>query len=396
MNKEKNIKKNFSFDDLEVEKLKKEKLPEALFIKKTKDDLDISYAQDAKEKTLEEPVEKKSKVSQAFKKISTLWNKFTQSKVGKVLFSNSLSYAISLGGAAIAVSGLFTPVSPLIIAVASVAVIGVGVNAVIETLKVHNLRKLHKENNLLIQYRNAKAEQDYILLLEPNLSEVLKDELSILPKKEHDLNNVKYKTDGNKLKSTGSILANNISGLAYTATSGLSGNVIDILKATGYGIITSVSLITSGLSEKERIEIKNIFKTSINEECKKSDTPDYQNLKQLEKSTKEQILQTLILKKLITDKDYWSMNDKDKKEKFQEIRDKFIFEIRNNGFNNFCSKNKVVLLNTEKEGYTKDIKRIMNPFYESPNTALKPIPLAHKVGKNKNQSMKYENKTITR
>ena len=43
------------------------------------------------------------------------------------------------------------------------------------------------------------------------------------------------------------------------------------------------------------------------------DTPIHENLEQLEHYTKSQVLQTLVLKKLIMDKNYWSMNKDQKK-----------------------------------------------------------------------------------
>ncbi|WP_342224850.1 hypothetical protein [Rickettsia endosymbiont of Urophora cardui] len=357
MNKENNIKKNFSFDDLEIEKLKS--------------NFDKTYQQESEKKILEKPLETKSKIAQFFGNVwgkfknskvgkflgktfkiidffKNKWDKFTQSKVGKILLSNSLNYAISLTGAVIAVSGLLTPVSPIVITAAAVTAVGVGIQAVNETVKIRNLRKLHKENNLLVQNKNAKAQQDYILSLEPRLKDSLKSELFTPPKKEKDLNSDKYKISSKNLKSIGIVFSNNIAGITSAISTaiiqGASGNVLGILKATGYGIMTSVSLITGGLSEKEKKGIKTIFKLNINEECKKHDTPDYKNLDQLEKYTKEQILQTAVLKKLITDKSYWTMKDNDReREKFQEIRNTFIGEIRNNGFNDFCNKNKVSL-----------------------------------------------------
>lgn len=325
---------------------------------------------------------KKSRFRIILDKINNNWNRFTASKVGKILLSNSLNYAISLTGAVIAVSGLFTPVSPIVITVAAVTAVGVGIQAVNETVKIRNLRKLHKENNLLVQNRNAKTQQDYILSLEPRLKDSLKNELFTPPNKEKDFNSDKYKVTSKNLKSIGIVLTNNVAGITSAISNaivqGASGNVLGVLRATGYGILTSVSLITEGLREKEKNRIRTIFKLNINEECKKPDTPDYKNLDQLEKYTKEQILQTAVLKKLITDKNYWKMKDNDKKEKFHEIR--------NNGFNDFCNKNKVSL-NIEKESYAKDIGRVMNPFYEKPNKAQEYSNLANVMNKRRRSAI---------
>lgn len=333
---------------------------------------------------------KKSRFRIILDKINNNWNRFTESKIGKILLSNSLNYAISLTGAAIAVSGLFTPVSPIVITVAAITAVGVGIQAINETVKIRNLRKLHKENNLLVQNRNAKAQQDYILSLEPRLKDSLKSELFTPPKKEKDFNSDKYKVTSKNLKSIGIVLTNNVAGITSAISTaivqGASGNVLGVLRATGYGILTSVSLITGGLSEKEKNRIRTIFKLNINEECKKHDTSDYKNLDQLEKYTKEQILQTAVLKKLITDKNYWKMKDNDKREKFHEIRNTFIGEIRNNGFNDFCNKNKVSL-NIEKESYAKDIGRVMNPFYEKPNKAQEYSNLANVMNKRRRSAI---------
>jgi len=346
----------------------------------------------------------KSSITKIFDKLKNTWNRFRESKAGKILFSNSLSYAVSLISAAIAVSGLFTPISPLIIAAAGVAAISVGIQAITETIKIRNLRKLHKENNLLVQNRNAKAEQDYILTLEPRLNNILKNELYAPPEKEKALSSVKYQINSKNLENVGIVLANNIGGLTYTVSNaivqGASGNVVGILKATGYGILTSASLITGGLSEKEKIEIQTIFKLNINEECKKKDTPTYQNLDQLESYTKEQILQTLVLKKLITDKNYWSMKDEDKRQKFKEIKDNFDIEVQEKGFQAFFEKNKIII-DTKKESYIKNFKRMLDPFYKNPDKAKEYSPLATAMNNSKKQKVQSKkvqskNNIITR
>ncbi|MGI4752797.1 MAG: hypothetical protein ACRYE8_03605 [Janthinobacterium lividum] len=77
---------------------------------------------------------KKSRFRIILDKINNNWNRFTESKIGKILLSNSLNYAISLTGAAIAVSGLFTPVSPIVITVAAITAVCVGIQAINETI----------------------------------------------------------------------------------------------------------------------------------------------------------------------------------------------------------------------------------------------------------------------
>lgn len=328
---------------------------------------------------------KKSRIRKIFNKLKSYWTSFRQSKIGKILFSNSLSYAVSVASIAIAVSGLFTPISPIIIAVAVVSGVSVGIQAINETLKVHGLRKLQKENNLLVHDRNAKSQQDYILSLEPSLKDILKNELYTPQTAGKDATQDKYELNVNKLKSTGRIFGNNLGKAANLAASiikGASGNVLDILKATGYGVVTTASLIIDGLTEKEKIEIKAIFKLNINEEYKKQDTPIYENLEQLENYTKNQVLQTLALKKLITDKNYWSMNKDQKIQKFRKIRGNFNFEIKRNGLEEFFKENKITMDN-RKESYVKDIKNVMNPFYENPSKAEGYSPLTKAMDKDK-------------
>ncbi|WP_341790221.1 hypothetical protein [Rickettsia endosymbiont of Polydrusus tereticollis] len=378
MTKIKNLKKN-TIDDLEIENQKKiSKLKATIVEKRSKDNLDLPSRKNLPLKKLQTSnfentsPGKKSKISQIFAKIKSKWEFFKNSKVGKILFSNSFNYALSLGGATIALTGIFTPISPLIIAVASIAAIGVGIKAVNETLKIHSLRKLHKENNLLVQNRNAKTTQDYVLSLEDGLKNALKNELYIPQQIEQkNPNKNKYNINSKKLSSTGRVLADNIGGAAYITAGiieGASGNVIAILKATGYGVITSVSLITDGLSEKERNDVQKIFKLNINEELKKQDTPNYKNLTQLEEFTKKQTMQTLALKKLITDKNYWRMKDADKQEKFREIKKEFEEEINKDGLKAFLTKKEQYIDNRE-ESYVKDFTKGLNPFYERPTKA---------------------------
>ncbi|ABV74680.1 hypothetical protein A1C_01845 [Rickettsia akari str. Hartford] len=326
---------------------------------------------------------KKSRARRIFNQLKSYWTSFRQSKIGKILFSNSLSYVVSVASIAIAASGLFTPISPIIIAVAVVSGVSVGIKAINETLNVHGLHKLHKENNLLVHNRNAKSQQDYILSLEPSLKDILKNELYTPQIAGKDCTQDKYELNVNKLKSTGRIFGNNLGGAANLAVyiiKGASGNVLDILKATCYGVVTTASLMIDGLTEKEKREIKEIFKLNINEEYKKQDTPIYENLETLEHYTKNQVLQTLALRKLITDKNYWSMNKDQKIQKFREIRGNF--EIKRNGLEEFFKENKITMDN-RKESYVKDIKNVMNPFYDKPSKAEVCSPLTKAMDKDK-------------
>ncbi|WP_422229300.1 hypothetical protein [Rickettsia endosymbiont of Halotydeus destructor] len=334
------------------------------------DDLEIENRKKLSKRT-------KSRIKQVFDKIKSVWNSFKESKTGKILFSNSFSYALSLGGVAIALSGIFAPISPIIIAGASIAATGVGIQAVNETLKIHSLRKLQKENNLLVQNRNAKTTQDYILSLEPNLKNALKNALFMPQLKQKNPNKNKYNINSQKLSSTGRVLANNIGGVASIARNiieGASGNVVAILKATGYGVLTTASLITGGLSEKEKNDIQKMFKLNINTEYQKQDTPNYKNLKQLEEFTKKQTLQTLALKKLITDKYYWKIKDVDKQEKFYEIEKEFKEEINKDGLKAFLAK-KELNIDNNKVNYKRDFTRGLDPFYEKPTKAHEYTPL---------------------
>ncbi|HJD56382.1 MAG TPA: hypothetical protein LFW21_07260 [Rickettsia endosymbiont of Pyrocoelia pectoralis] len=338
---------------------------------------------------------KKSRVRELFDKSKAKWNYFTNTKVGKVLFSNSFNYAVTVACIAVAASGLFAPVAPLVIATASVAAVGMGINAITETLKIRNLRKLHKENNLLVQHRNAKVQQDIMLSLEPNLNNILGKELYVPSLKNENYGKDKYKIDKNveRAKNTMRVITNNIPGFVGTAAAiaaGASGNVIAILKATGYGVVNSVSLISGSLNEEEKREVKAIFKSNINEEYKKKDTPHYQNLAQLEDYSKKQILQTLALKKLITDENYWTMKDEEKQQKFREIKNNFDLEISNKGLKAFLEKHQV-LLDDKKENYAKSFKRTLNPFYENPDKAQEYSSLAHAMN---NNSKKQKSRTI--
>ncbi|MGX6960577.1 MAG: hypothetical protein ACIPMY_05115 [Rickettsia endosymbiont of Pentastiridius leporinus] len=330
---------------------------------------------------------KKPRIRKGFDKLKAKWDYFTNTKVGKILFSNSFNYAVTLACITVAASGFFTPVSPIVVATASVAAIGIGINAITETLKIRNLSKLHKENNLLVQNRNAKAQQDMILSLEPNLNNILGKELYVPSSKNENYSKDKYKIDKNtdRAKNTMRVITNNIPGLVDTAATiaaGVSGNVIAILKANGYGVVNSVSLINSSLNEEGRREVKTIFKLNINEEYKKKDTPHYQNLEQLENYATKQALQTLALKKLITDKNYWNMKDEDKLQKFQEIKNNFNSEINKEGLKPFLEKNKIWLDN-KKQTYKGNFKRMLNPFYENPDKAQEYSTLTRAIGRSK-------------
>ena len=67
--------------------------------------------------------------------------------------------------------------------------------------------------------------------------------------------------------------------------------------------------------------VQKQLKTQIDQERDKSDTPGYNNIRDLRQATRSQRIQTMALQKLTTDKDYWAMSPAQKKAKFQEYRE---------------------------------------------------------------------------
>jgi hypothetical protein len=336
------------------------------------------------EKLEDKTLKKKSRISRFFSKISAGASYLKNTKIGKILLSSALSYTVSIVFISLAFAAVFSPLSPLAIAIGVIGLAGIGSSLIYETYKIHSLRKLQKERNLLVQNRNAKSVQDYILDLNPNLKTILRNEINTIPTGKHNAAKPKYKIKSKKLETVTQTIANNIGGVGYFAgyiASGvLTNNVIAILKATTYGVMATRSLITSGLSAAKRNDLDTIFKATINAENKNADTPYYKNLKELEDATKEQLIQTIALKELITypsdknssDKSYWHMSDDEKREKFAEIKSNITAEVaKKNGLKAVLEKNNY-LLDTGKANPLKAFKNALNPFYKEPTIPSSP------------------------
>jgi hypothetical protein len=72
------------------------------------------------------------------------------------------------------IAGLVLPVTaPVAITIGAIGIAGVAIGAIMDTIHTRNLRKAQKENNLLVNFRKAKNDQDIITSQDPELLKIL-------------------------------------------------------------------------------------------------------------------------------------------------------------------------------------------------------------------------------
>lgn len=402
-----------SFDDLEVEHQQKlVTLNKASTEKRSHDDLDILTQEKIKDfipsnevkiiesslKSLEElelqKVKPKSTIRRFFSSIKNsignAWDWFSNTRIGKVVLSSSVSRIFSLTLATVTIAGFFTPAAPISIVLAALSIATVGVSAIIDTLKTRNLRKLERENTLLVSNRNNKSKQDYLLNLNPELAIILEKQLYCPILKENTTKDRYYVAPKLALAmAAGRTLANNVDGIAavtsdiavifgsaVVATVAMS--PVAILGVIKNGGSLGLSLLSIGLIEKQFKNLDLEFKLHINEEYIKKDTPQYTNIKELQAACAKQQSQSTALVKLITEPDYWQISQNSEKliKRFNEINSELAleqktFEQKNSNF--------VVKFINKIKSFSKDVGRAHYPFYNQPSQVSKHIALTDAV-----------------
>ncbi len=259
-------------------------------------------------------------------KISAGLEWFSETKVGKVvqaITSSPVFRTIAIVMAVLTIAGvLATPGGPVVAAVVgTLSLVAVGVGIAMDTIQTRNTRRLIKENNFLGENRKAKSIQDQLLNLQLKLLDVLKDDLYIAERDNKRSINERYIGDYTESlitpKAFGKAALKNAPAVASSVLQGVSTGGISLVKEVS---MSAISLAMESGSKVTMDTVRFQLKKQIDEERDKADTPGYDSIKELKKAAKEQQIQTMALKKLITQEDYWGMSNDKIKERFKEIK----------------------------------------------------------------------------
>ncbi len=259
-------------------------------------------------------------------KANKKWEKFENTKPGKVFTIGTgvaVSRVTSIVLASLTIAGLASPASPVI--ATAIGVIGlttVAIGVVMDTARTRATRQLQKENQLLVKNRTAKSIQDQILKLDPSLNEILKGELYEPITTGKKSVEKRYLTQSSAkvevAKDIGKAFFKQGLNIVSTVLEAIATRGVNIVKAVGSFIL---SLATESRHNMSIRTVQKQLKTQIDQERDKSDTPGYNNMRELRQATRTQRIQAMALQKLTTDKDYWAMSPAQKKAKFQEYKE---------------------------------------------------------------------------
>jgi hypothetical protein len=257
------------------------------------------------------------------------WEKFEDTKLGKAFTIGTgvaVSRVASIVLASLTIAGLVSPASPAVaIAIGVIGLTTVAIGVIMDTARTRATRQLQKENQLLVKNRTAKSIQDQIFKLDPSLNEILKDELYqpiTTGKKSVKKRYIRERSATIEVaKDVGKAFFKQGLNIVSTVLEAVTTKGVNIVKAVGSFIL---SLATESRHNMSIRTVQKQFKTQIDQERDKRDTPGYNNFKDLRQATRSQRIQTMALQKLITDKDYWTMSPEQKKLNFKNTENKLI------------------------------------------------------------------------
>lgn len=427
-----------SLDDMELERANKLEATSPAKAVRSKDDLSIIEQEKSEKlksvktneirisneflKYLEQEnkeIKTESKIKRAFSyiinKAESAWNWTKNTKVfkavdwllntrlGKIALGSAVSRVITTIFAVVVLSGISPPIA---LAMAVVTLVGVAGGMVAETIKIRKLRKLAQENDLLMQNRGDISKQQYLLTLDSKLAQLLENKLYV-PTSVPGEENRHYHHVSSKAEmafSTSKFFMDNIKNAAILASNivaASTGNPVKIAAAVKSGTASAITLITSGLTEKQSADLVTAFKININGELRKSDVANYQNLQELREIAQKQNIQTAALTELIRDKDYFKLTDEQKQNKFDIYQEALTEISHDKDYRKLTDEQKRVMLHavvnkledksnekpSEQEAETKekkknsnilvsaakgmvsflkDLGRAHDPFYEQP------------------------------
>ncbi|WP_342260076.1 hypothetical protein [Candidatus Tisiphia endosymbiont of Metellina segmentata] len=379
-----------SFDDMELERENKLKRTLSQKSVKSKDDLHIieqekserlksvktnevkisdEFAKSLEQENTEPKTE--SKFKRLLNKIKAAWD-WTKStrlfkgiewlldtKLAKVLFGSAIGRTVTIALAVVTLAGVSPPVA---LTAAAIALAGVTSEIVADVIKTRRLRKLAQENDLLMQNRGDIDKQQYLLLLDPKLAKTLEKKLHVPNNHVPNGKDKHYHYVDPKVEmafSASKFIVDNLqnsANLASNITAATSGNPVKILTALKSGTLSAISMIGSGVTEKDSANLTTAFKININDELRKDDVAYYRNLRELREIAQKQHIQTAALAELMQDKDYYKLTDEQKQNKFDIYQQALTELMFDKNYNKLTDEQKRATLHTT-----------VNKFEEKPN-----------------------------
>ena len=265
-----------------------------------------------------------------FKKIVAAKDYITESHLFKIATSKILSHLVTITFGVLAVAGVTAtgPFGPVVVGVlAGVAFASVAVSLTVDMLQARSLRRLEKENNVLVKNRDAKEQQVQILKDYPKLENILKDQL-LKPDSREGKKSVTKRLAQNK--SEGKVIAKGIGKALLMQSIDISLSVVSAVGTAGLSLALKIgsvamSLVSFGIEAEAKVSVDKIrdnLKKQIDSERDKPDTPGYNNITDLKIQVREQRIQTMALKELVRDKNYSAMSPEQIKATFTEIKER--------------------------------------------------------------------------
>ncbi|WP_417905478.1 hypothetical protein [Candidatus Tisiphia endosymbiont of Micropterix aruncella] len=382
--KQRKAKLSKSFDDMELERENKLKRTPSQKSVKSKDDLYIieqekseklkslktnevkisdEFAKSLEQESIE--LKKESRIKRFLNKVKSVWNwtKSTRAFKGikwlldtklaknlaKVLFGSAIGRAVTIAFAIVTLAGASPPVG---LAAATIALMAVTSEIIVDVIKTRKLRKLAQENDLLMQNRGDMDKQQYLLLLDPKLAKALENKLHVPNNHVPNGKGKYYHYVDPKVEmvfSASKFIVDNIqnaASLASDISAAISGNPVKILAAVKSGALSAVSMIGSGVAEKDSANLTTAFKININDELRKDDVAHYRNLRELREVAQKQHIQTATLAELMQDKDYFKLTDEQKQNKFDIYQQALTELMFDKNYNKLTDEQKRATLHT--------------------------------------------------
>jgi hypothetical protein len=331
-----------------------------------------------------------------FKKILSAKDYIIKSHLFKIATSKIVSHLTTITFVALALAGVTAagPFGPVVAGVlAGVALASVAVSLTVDMLQARSLRNLEKENNVLVKNRDAKEQQVQILKDYPKLENILKDQL-LKPEAREGKKSVTERLAEDTSK--GKVIAKGVGKAFLMRGLDIALSIVSAVGTAGLGLALKLggvvmSAVSLGMEASDKVSIDKIrlnLKKQIDSQRDKPDTPGYNNIKDLKIQVREQRIQTLALKELISNKNYSSMSPEQIKAEFATIKEKIAVSEKTIG----TSRNMFVRGVKAIGSVIKDFGRGANPYSRFNN----PEKIVVKTPGMKDQPPLERSKTSTR
>lgn len=234
-----------------------------------------------------------------------------------VTAATAASPVVSIAIYSAMIAGVFLPVTaPIALAVGVIGLAGVAIGSVMDTLHTRSLRKAQKENNLLVNYRKAKNDQDFIISRDPELSKILNSKQEYIDNQSKP-EFTKSSPGFIKTKAIGKALLRYASDVIVGVAQGIATSCLSLIRQ----VATTALFITLEGTERMRSDAAiYACNEQIAKEKNKDDAPKYHNVRDLMVAERKQRTQTMALRRLIEDPDYKDMTLENKKNKFETYK----------------------------------------------------------------------------